>query len=123
MYSYMTDMIQAVENAIVQNYYLEDREDIEEFIIRLNDDLWDDDSVTGNGSGSYTMNRAMALANIQGDPEAFDYIREAVEAFGTPAEEISKRFLSEDWEYFDVTIRCYLLSAAILAAVDNVIAH
>ena len=28
-------------------------------------------------------------------------------------------FLEENWEYFDVTIRCYLLSQAISAAIDE----
>lgn len=121
MYSYMTDMIHAVETAIRDNY-TDICCDVDTFIDTLNDELWDDDSVTGNGSGSYTMNRAAALANIMGDPEAFDYIREAADEFCIPSDEISKRFLSEDWEYFDVTIRCYLLSAAITAAVDNIIA-
>lgn len=121
MYSYMDSMIEDVKIAMMDNYTDEDRADIETFTETLIDDLWVDDSVTGNGSGSYTFSRYQAHCNINDDPEAMNYINEAASEFGITADTIAEKFLEEDWEYFDVTIRCYLLSQAITAAVDELL--
>ena len=43
---------------------------------------------------------------------------EALREFGCDYEEIGRHFVNEDWEYFDVSIRCYLLSGAISNALD-----
>ena len=45
---------------------------------------------------------------------------EAVKEFCVESETIAEKFLSEDWEYFDVTIRCYLLGQAISEALDEI---
>lgn len=37
----------------------------------------------------------------------------------TEEETIAEKFLDEEWEYFDVTIRCYLLDRAIENALDS----
>lgn len=92
----------------------EDRQDIEE---HLNDNLWIDDSITGNGSGSYTFNREEAKEKVLAD---IDTVREALEEFGTDAETIAEKFLDEDWEYFDVTARCYVLGQAIGEVLDEI---
>lgn len=39
--------------------------------------------------------------------------------FGVSAEEVGEHFLNGDWEYFDVLIRCYLLSGAISEVLDD----
>ena len=39
--------------------------------------------------------------------------------FGTSASDIGEKFLDEDWEYFDVSIRCYLLGQAISEVLDE----
>ena len=90
------------------------RDAIEE---QLNDSLWIADSVTGNGSGSYTFNSAEAKEYVT-DNE--DLLKEALEAFCTDAETITDHFLNGDWEYFDVTIRCYLLGQAIGEVLDEI---
>jgi len=84
-----------------------DKDDLTE---QLYDDLWIVDSVTGNGSGSYTFDRAKAREYVLADPDA---LREALTEFCVPADEIAEKFLAEDWEYFDVTIRCYYLGMVI----------
>lgn len=57
MYDYLEAIKADVKDAISDNYdlneYRGDREGLEE---KLNDDLWTNDSVTGNASGSYTFN-------------------------------------------------------------------
>ncbi len=85
---------------------------------KLYDDLWINDSVTGNGSGSYFFNSYESKEAVQ---DNMDICREALEEFCTPAEEIGKRFLNEDWEYLDVTIRCYLLGQAIDQALEEIL--
>ena len=90
-----------------------DRDALTEF---LNDELWTCDSVTGNASGSYTFNRLQAREYVIDNGELLE---EAIREFCVDAETVADKFLSEDWEYFDVTIRCYVLSEAIENAVDE----
>ena len=85
------------------------RDELEE---RLHDDLWVDDSVTGNGSGSYTFNRYEAEQNLVGN---FDLLGEALAEFGCDGSYI----LEKGAEACDVTIRCYLLPQAISEALDD----
>lgn len=84
--------------------------DLDELAEELNEALWCEDSVTGNGSGSYTFDREEAKENVLNDMET---VSEALKEFCVPAEEIGKRFLAEDWEFLDVTARCYVLNQAI----------
>lgn len=78
---------------------------------KLNDDLWIEDSVTGNGSGSYTMNALEAEQNLVGN---YNLLCEALTDFG----EEDKTIVDFDPESADVTIRCYLLPQAINDAID-----
>ena len=87
----------------------DDREGLEEY---LNDELFTDDSVTGNGSGSYTFNTWEAEENICHNMEL---LGEAFEEFGDDAGQILKKGA----EACDVTIRCYLLGSAIAAVLDE----
>ena len=91
-------------------------EDRDQFAEKLNDEMWIVDSVTGNGSGSYTFNSRKALDFIAADP---DTVAKALREFCVEAETIADKFLSQDWEYFDVTARCYCLYGAIDAALDE----
>lgn len=102
-----------IENDIITGEF-EDREAIEEY---LNDTLWTADEVTGNASGSYTFNSEEAKEKVLAD---IDTVREALEEFGTDAKTIAEKFLDEDWEYFDVTARCYILGQAIAEALDEI---
>lgn len=116
-YDYMKALVDDIKAYIEENYDVNDYEDREEFEETLNDDLWAEDDITGNGSGSYTMDRAKAKEYINGDPNADDYIDSAIADFGIEAKEVAKH--RSDWEYWDVTIRCYLLGQAISQALDE----
>ena len=107
------DVIDFIRNEVNSADY-ENREALSEF---LNDELWCCDSVTGNASGSYTFNACKAKEFIFADP---DTVSEALREFCVDAETISEKFLSQNWEYFDVTARCYVLSQAIEAALDSI---
>ena len=118
MYNYLDSMKEDVLNYIKDEVTLKDYSDRNELEEYLNDALWTEDSVTGNASGSYTFNRAQAKEYVQDD--GFEYINDLVSEFDIDAAEIGKHFLSEDWEWFDVSIRCYLLGQAIAAALDEI---
>lgn len=82
----------------------------------LYDDLFVEDSVTGNASGSYTFNSFKAGEYVK---DNIDLCREALQEFCVDANTTAEKFLEEDWEYFDVTIRCYLLGECLDAAIDE----
>lgn len=107
------DVIEQVKDGYKENslrIYKEDgREALEEY---LNDELWIDDQVTGNASGSYTFNTWEAEENLCHN---MDLLAEACDEFGQDVGEAVKRGA----EYCDVTIRCYLLAGAISEAIDE----
>lgn len=116
----MYDYREAIKSDILE--YIQNEIDFSEFDTldeleeKLNDDLWTVDSVTGNASGSYTFNTWTAKEYVT---DSMDELKEALHEFGTSSEIIVEKFLDEDWEYFDVTIRCYLLGECIAAALEE----
>lgn len=117
MYDYREAMTEDVKEQIKENIDLtewtEDREGLEQ---QLNDDLWTADSVTGNGSGSYTFNRVQASLYVL---DNMDLLQKAINEFATDPATVGDKFISEDWEWFDVTIRCYLLGSVISDVLDE----
>jgi hypothetical protein len=117
MYNYLkamkSDIKDYIKNEVNISYY-SDREKLEN---DLNDILWNEDSVTGNASGSYTFNCAESFGYVD---DNMDLLSEACEELCITNETVGEKFLNEDWEYFDVTIRCYLLSQAISEALDEI---
>lgn len=111
-YDYLEVVTNDAKQAILENlenWNFSDREELEEI---ANDNLWTDDSVTGNASGSYTCNAWEAEENLCHN---MDELEEACNEFGQDIGEAVKQGV----EYCDVTIRCYLLSQAISAAIDE----
>lgn len=102
------DVREYIENEIDLADWKGDRDGLEE---KLNDDLWTVDSVTGNGSGSYTFSTWQAEENLAHN---WDVLEEALAEFGYDENPIEKGA-----EWCDVTIRCYLLGQAIAAALDE----
>ena len=111
-YNYLEQVATDAKEAILENmeyWSFDDREELEEV---AHDELWADDSVTGNGSGSYffsTWEAEEALCHN------LDLLAEACEEFGQDIGEAFKRGA----EFCDVTIRCYMLGQAIAAALDE----
>lgn len=102
------------------NYYDEMEKDIKEYLEeteerdfnKLYDEMFIDDSITGNGSGSYTFNTYQAEENIAHN---WDLLQEALEEFG----QIDVNPLEKGAEWCDVTIRCYLLSQVLTDVLDE----
>ena len=116
MYDYLEamkqDIMDYIRNEVNTNEF-SSREGLEE---SLYDDLWTVDSVTGNASGSYTFNRWTAMDYVT---DNMDLLEDAISEYGISAETVGEKFLEANFEYFDVTIRCYMLSQAISAALDD----
>ena len=79
----------------------------------LCDHLWVDDSVTGNGSGSYTFSTWKAEENLCHN---WDLLEEALEEFG----QTDVNILEKGAEWCDVTIRCYLLGQCLDEVIDKI---
>ena len=108
MYNYREAMIDDIYD-VLNDYDTRDYD-------TLYDDLWIDDSVTGNGSGSYTFNRAQAEEYVRGN---MDLAYEAAREFGVSEDSVDRRIAEDDWEYLDVTIRCYLLSEVLHSVLEG----
>lgn len=110
-YNYLEQVKADAKAAILENmeyWTFDDREELEEV---AHDELWTDDSVTGNGSGSYFFSTWKAEEALCHN---WDLLADALAEFGGDTD-----ILKQGAEACDVTIRCYLLSQAIAAALDE----
>ena len=114
MYDYrkimLEDVLEAIRDSYTEEEIRENLEDRDAFAEMLNDELWIDDAVTGNASGSYFCNAHKAAEALMFN---LDLLAEAVEEFGGDMD-----VLKDGAEACDVTIRCYLLYEAIDKALD-----
>ena len=117
MYNYHENVKDDIKQAIYDNYTVEEiaekLNDREEFAEKLRDDLWRDDAVTGNASGSYTFNAYQAEENLAHN---YELLKEACDEFG----ESLGTAVEQGAEFCDVTIRCYLLGSEIDNALDEI---
>lgn len=105
-YNYYEAVKEDIEEYIKNEIDFSDYDSMEELEEHLNDVLWTCDSVTGNGSGSYTFSTWEAEENICHN---LDLLEEALNEFGSE----SGYLLDKGAEAADVTIRCYLLGSTI----------
>ena len=110
-YNYYEAMKADVTYYIRNNIDLADYTDKDEAQDQLNDEMWTADSVTGNGSGSYTFSTYEAEENLCHN---LDLLAEACEEFGSDTD-----ILKDGAEACDVTIRCYLLGQTIAEVLDE----
>ena len=105
MYNYLKSIKEDVKNYLEENYNVETIEEINKIDTNnLYDELFVEDSVTGNASGSYTFSTYQAEENLCHN---LDLLKEALESFGSDIDYL------ESPEACDVTIRCYLLGQVI----------
>lgn len=110
MYDYYEAVKKDVKNYIDNEITLSDYDDKDDLSQYLEDNLWVEDSVTGNTSGSYTFSRFDAEENLCHN---WDILEEIAEEWG----ENSLDFFNP--EALDVTIRCYFLNDAISEILDE----
>lgn len=92
MYNYLESMKDDITTYLEENLeyrYCGQVEDLEELEEKLNDDLWAEDSVTGNASGSYTFSRWSAREKVICNIEL---LNDACEELGIAAETIGDWF-------------------------------
>lgn len=102
------------------NYYESMKEDVRDYLEgtderdfdALYEEMWISDSVTGNGSGSYTFSSYKAEENLMGN---YDLLKEAYSEFGCDYGEL----LEKGPEHADVSIRCYLLSQVLTEVLEE----
>ena len=115
-YDYKTRLVHDIKNYIEDSINIDEYGSLDELSEYLNDTLWIEDSVTGNGSGSYTFNHA----------EAKQYVLDNMNLAVEMAREFDckDRFMDwlfdDDYESIDVSIRCYLLRSAIDEVMDDI---
>lgn len=101
-----------------QDYLEEVKADLEEYVAynynkgdtisesELYDEVFIEDSITGNASGSYYCNSAAAFEALGNNIE--ELAEEVEQTFGEIPSD--KRY---NWEWLDVSVRCMLLDEAI----------
>lgn len=119
-YDYKKNIMEDVENYIT----LEEQDAVDLLIKKdlsfydfgsyLKDVLWTADDVTGNGSKSYTYDRAKAEENLTGNLHLY---AAAATEFGTGRDAILDDM--ENPEAMDVAIRCFLLDDCINQVVSE----
>lgn len=114
LYNYRQELENDIRNYLDNEVNFEDYSSREEAEEKIYDDLWIDDSVTGNGSGSYTFNTCEAWENLNGN---LDLLEECANEFGYDP------IIKDEWQYgpewWDVSIRCYLLSECLNNVLDE----
>lgn len=113
-YDYRKALKSDIENHVKENNIdlasidLDDADDFYD----LYDSLWLCDDVTGNASGSYTLNTWQAEENLAHN---WELLSEAMEAFG-----FSEKPIEKGAEHCDVMIRCYLLGEVLCEVIKDV---
>lgn len=115
-YNYYDAVCEDIRNYIEENEsYIKEHEFTSEDTLSeyLYDEMFVADSVTGNGSGSYTFNTYEAEENLCHN---LDLLGEALEEFGCSPDYMVKNGA----EACDVTIRCYLLGECLAKVMNEI---
>lgn len=111
-YNYILAMEEDIRDYIEDECDLMEYDDMDSAYNKLYDELWMDDGVTGNASGSYTFNTYKAEEYLCHN---MYLLVDACDDFGQPLGDAVERGA----EYCDVTIRCYLLSSVLYGVLEE----
>ena len=111
MYNYREALMEDIRNYIKENDIRVTSDNRDELEAELRDTLWDNDSVTGNASGSYTFNAWQAEENLCHN---LDLLNDACVEFGCEP-------MIDSPEGCDVAIRCYLLGECLSSVLDELV--
>ena len=107
-YDYKENIKNDIKSYIVDNDIDVNSDDFNQY--ELYDNLFFEDSVTGNASGSYTFNTWESEEYICHN---LDLLKDAFDEFGCDIDRIF------DAEYCDVLIRCYLLDSCLSEVIEE----
>lgn len=113
IYDYLEAVTEDVREYVKNEIEYLDFDSIENLELQLNEDLFNEDNITGNASGSYTFNVWEAEENLCHN---MDLLKEVCDAFGYNMGEL----VEKGAEACDVIIRCYLLSQAITEVMEEI---
>ena len=108
IYDYKENIKNDIKSYIVDNDIDVNSDDFNQY--ELYDNLFFEDSVTGNASGSYTFNTWESEEYICHN---LDLLKDAFDEFGCDIDRIF------DAEYSDVLIRCYLLDSCLSEVIEE----
>ena len=108
-YNYYNHVYDAVLCAVKNEYDLNEYDTRDKAEESLYDALWNDDSVTGNGSGSYTFSTWEAEENLCHN---WELLKTAIIDNGINLTKV-------DPKYCDVAIRCCLLASSLASVLDD----
>ena len=108
-YNYYSHVYDAVLWAVKNDYNLNEYNTRDKAEEALHDALWNDDSVTGNGSGSYTFSAWEAEENLCHN---WDLLKTAIIDNGINLIKVGPK-------YCDIAIRCYLLASSLASVLDD----
>lgn len=101
-----------IRNEVITEEF-SDREELEQY---LEDNLWIDSTITGNGGDDYADDET-SREYLNGNE---NLLKEALIEFCVDKEKIVDKFFSGDYAYFDSVIRCFMLSQAITEALNEI---
>lgn len=111
MYNYKENEINDILDYIDTEVNLNEYENNEEFFEHLYEELWDEDTVTGNQSGYMTeKEHELFIA------ENFQLVKDAMESFGYQIKDIPDK---NPCTWLDTLIRCYLLNDCLHEALER----
>lgn len=107
-----------LKKAII-DYEVDWKDDADSIKDTIYEQAWVDDFVTGNGTDDGYQGNYSDIPASEMVKENLEYVVEALTEFCVPAEELARRFINGDYEYLDITARCYTLCWAISEVVDK----
>ena len=111
-YNYKKAIIEDIKTYLDDNYMGPPPDmTYDEYYAQLEDELWDDDTVTGNYSGYDTEENCelYVASNLR-------LALEALREFGVELKNIPE---DNPAQYIDTTIRCYLFTGVLQEVIDN----
>ena len=119
MYNYKEEVKKDVEAWVNENHVAGTCMELELDYETIYDGCFNDDSVTGNASGSYTFSTYKARCNVFEDVNSDEYLHDMILEGFLSEEELGEAIAYSYWEKIDVCIRCYLLGAVVQEFLDE----
>lgn len=119
MYNYREAVKEDVKNWMQENHQPGESMELEYDYDTVFEGCWVADEVTGNGSGSYTFSTYKARKNFFEDDNSEDYIYNMFQEGLVSLDEVGRKMACGEWEWIDVSIRCYLLSEVVSEVLEE----